>query len=71
MESCCKTTSVPRIPAVETSLMYMGTIMVSMPTENPAIARPIEMLISLFMHNLLEVECYIPAKAIGILIAPA
>lgn len=44
---CCSTTSVPRMPAVETSDMYMGTIIVSIPTARPAIARPIQIVTNL------------------------
>lgn len=32
------------MPAVETSDMYMGTIIVSIPTDKPATARPIQLL---------------------------
>ena len=37
---CWSTTNVPRIPGTDTSAMYMGTIIVNIPTANPAIALP-------------------------------
>ena len=57
------------MPAVETSLMYIGTIIVNMPTAKPAIARPRCGV----QHGLQSCfsECFIPVKAIGMFTAPA
>lgn len=56
---------------VDTSAMYIGTIMVSMPTENPAIARPaVESQPEGSVYHP-QICSNVPAKSIGIASAAA